>query len=132
MPEFILKDKESRSFQSLDSFTQGYIEAMFFTDCHPDTPELEDKGFYDLSPEALDTCIDDCTVFQGDNAYLYMRASDEQAGHDFWFTRNGHGVGFWARPEIYGANSSEILTEKCRKFKELSLYLGDDGKIYID
>jgi hypothetical protein len=26
--------------------------------------------------------------------------SEEQAGRDFWFTRQGHGVGFWDREEL--------------------------------
>lgn len=34
----------------------------------------------------------------------------EQAGHDLWLTRQGHGVGFWDRPTFYGADLTQRLT----------------------
>lgn len=49
------------------------------------------------------------------------------AGHDFWLTRVGHGAGFWDGDwPIHG----DALTEICKKFGEVDLYVGDDGKIY--
>lgn len=34
----------------------------------------------------------------------------EQAGHDLWLTRQGHGAGFWDRPTFYGADLAQRLT----------------------
>lgn len=89
MPEFILDlgfSEHAKAFRQLDSFTQGYIEAMFFTDCEHGTardlfalpgdtvwnPEKHsslpgDATLADLSPEALEACVATCTAFQKAN-----------------------------------------------------------------
>jgi hypothetical protein len=54
-------------------------------------------------------------------------AGDERNGHDFWLTREGHGVGFWDRG--YGRVGS-ILTDAASSFGGFNLYLGDDGMIH--
>lgn len=50
-----------------------------------------------------------------------------QAGHDFWLTRNHHGVGFWDRGL---GERGDRLAEACRPYGEASVYLGDNGKLY--
>jgi hypothetical protein len=118
-------------WRDLDSFVQGYIEALFFTENEPQTTRAErnttrrtvrktweaavsegtqhdipgDYGFADLAPEALLYIIKDCNAFQERAAELLQSAyardyNSEQAGRDFWYTRNGHGVGFWCREEL--------------------------------
>ena len=136
MPEFKLNGSENYDFLRCDDFTQGYIEAMFFCECHPDNPELDGKGVVDLSPEAWDAILSDCAAFQRDNAPLLLRACNSigygytEAGRDFWFTRNHHGVGFWDR-EIGGYGDE--LTESCQKqHKEVNLTLGDNGQLYLE
>ena len=51
----------------------------------------------------------------------------EQLGHDLWLTRNRHGAGFWDRGlgEI-----GDKLTELAHSYGGITLYIGDDGKIY--
>ena len=111
------------TFQTLDEFTRGYIEALFFTDSAPSMESDEwreteargdeipegsfpaDMGVNDLAPEALARIVADCEAFQRDAAPLlslaYARNYDSaQAGRDFHYTRNGHGVGFWDRREL--------------------------------
>lgn len=130
MPEFILdigSPEHARDFNALDSFTQGYIEAMFFTDeeqlCEEsgrdmpavaiDMATMESRfvggnspGFADLAPKALAAIVADCAAFQSANRALIDEATgrdnydDESAGRDFWYTRNGHGVGYWDRKEL--------------------------------
>lgn len=131
MPEFILdmgSPEHARAFNALDSFTQGYIEALFFTDeerlCEESEGEREmpdvavnvatmesrfiggnSFGFADLAPEALAKIVADCAAFQAANRALldeaYTRDYDEeQAGRDFWYTRNHHGVGYWDRKAL--------------------------------
>ena len=115
-------------FSDLDAFTQGYIEALFFTECEIGTdadshePETQSAlhgecGFSDLAPEALAAIVAQCAAFQRDSAPLLEEAfardyDSAQAGRDFWFTRNGHGVGFWDREDL-GPDSDEYeaLTE---------------------
>lgn len=52
----------------------------------------------------------------------------QRAGQDFWFTRNGHGCGFWDGdwPEHEG----EVLTNLSKEFGEVYIYVGDDGQVY--
>ena len=59
-------------------------------------------------------------------AYLY-RYGYEHFGHDFWLTRNGHGVGFWDRGL---GELGDWLTEQCKPYGDVNLYVGDDGRIY--
>lgn len=142
MPEFVMNGKEHPDFEALDTFTQGYIEAAFFTQSGDaeDGGTVGDLGFTDLAPETLQSMIEDCREFQKTEAWKLTdealdsgeavgpHTGDMQAGHDFWFTRNGHGCGFWDGdwPEPYASK----LTEAAKEFGEVSLYVGDDGKIY--
>lgn len=133
------------SWNVLDAFTQGYIEALFFT-----WPENEgdyiggitSPGFSDLAPETLGLIIRDCATFQREtSAYLadaYMREpfneyKPKQAGSDFWFSRCGHGVGYWDRPQLKADGLGDILTGiAADEFGNVDAYLGDNGRVYID
>lgn len=121
MPEFQMNGKDAPEFQALDDFTQGYIEAAFFTQSgeEDDGGTIGDKGFQDLAPETLQSMIEDCAQFQFTHrpALTALRLLSEEpdseierrAGADFWFTRNGHGCGFWDGdwPEPYATELAE-------------------------
>lgn len=126
----------------LDEFTCAYIEASLWSS----NDESDDSGgkpldtnydVDDIAPDALTTIIADCQKFQSDNAAdlalaydLYPQrewSPESQAGHDFWLTRNGHGVGFWDRGI---GEVGDRLTEASNKCGEVHLYVGDDGAIY--
>ena len=157
--------EEQDAFAKLDGFTRGYIEALFFTDeeqlCEDsgrempsvafDTTTMESRfvggdspGFADLAPKTLAAIIEDCRRFQELHADLLQQAyesesvsyDDEMAGRDFWYTRNGHGVGFWCRDlGDVGDELSELCGWSSRKsahpFPETDSYIGDDGKVYL-
>lgn len=177
MPEFQMNDSEARDFRALDEFTQGYIEALFFTDEEPGTeravcgrcdrpveavdgkcphcgnadldvprnlwdPENQsslpgDVGFLDIAPEALERIENDCAQFRSRHGALLEEATAydydmTQAGRDFWYTRNGHGVGFWDRyDEIRDEHLRDALTDAAKAFGEVWTTLGDDGKVYV-
>lgn len=103
MPQYIMPISQAKitEFNQLDSFTQGYIECMFWTDANEDNEELKDMRFDNLSDKALKDIIEECKDFQESNKELlnsyYEKFNEENAGHDFWLTRNGHGCGFWDR-----------------------------------
>ena len=84
MNTFKLKKKEL-------IFIQAYVDAVYFTDADKSEPETEVQICEFFKRE----CIIDCLAFfQRIECYI----SDdqlEQAAYDFWFTRQGHGVGFW-------------------------------------
>lgn len=126
---------ELPDFLALTPFVQGYIEAALFTECHIDNPELDEKDYFDFASASVAQIISDCDLFQMDNADFLNLAYDRkyeavQAGRDFWFTRNGHGVGFWDRDELKADGLGDALTTASHGYTARDLYLGDDGKVY--
>jgi hypothetical protein len=141
MPQFNLDVGNSTSFGKLDAFTQGYIEAMFFTNTGDgDDAEngLDQASVDELSREAFADIVADCKKFKAEASVLLKRAyrrdyTAEQAGRDFWFTRNGHGVGFWDRDALERGELGKLLSNLCgwrTAFGEKYIYRGDDGQIH--
>lgn len=145
MPEFHLdvgSPEGAMMYRNLDSFTQGYIEAMFFTDASdPDDGELQDATFAEFAPGMVTRIQINCEAFQKENADLLAQAYEldgadtrtgqydaERAGNDYWYTRNGHGTGFWDRNL---GQVGEQLANAARKSRSIGLYRGDDGLIYL-
>lgn len=141
MPQFILPlgtPEAANEFAALDAFTRGYIEAMFFTDASdPDDGDLQHATFADLAPESLAAIIADCTAFKAKAAPVLEQAyrlhpegyNEEQAGRDYWFTRNGHGTGFWDRKELETGGFGDLLSDIAR-YSTVYLYRGDDGQVW--
>ena len=85
----------------------------------------------DFTPEAQSRAREDCLDFARANVGLIEQAiqdhdySYDQAGHDFWLTRNGHGAGFWDRGlgEIGTA-----LTDKSKPYGECNVMQSDDNE----
>lgn len=142
MPQFVLADADHLVHSDLDEFTQGYIEAMFFTSDCPNvlteefmTPEFQakieegtadgtvpcDVGYTDLDPDTLITIRRHCRRFQVRYTHLLAKAYDRtvdgviynerRAGHDLWFTEQGHGVGYWDRSGLDAGGLGDALTE---------------------
>ena len=135
MPEYHIDTSLDRDrWNCLDAFTQGYIEAAFFTEYNADNAELEDARFNELSQTALATIVAECQEFQEANKALLLRAyeigayNETRAGNDFWFTRNGHGTGFWDRG--LGAIGDQLA--KVARYSERYLYRGDDDMVHIN
>lgn len=51
----------------------------------------------DIDDATMDDFRVDCRDFYQANRADLVDMDAEQAGHDFWLTRNGHGAGFWDR-----------------------------------
>lgn len=143
MPEFILEGRDHAARAESD-FVLGFIEAMFFTETGHvpisewfETEEEErtsdgqlpsDCGYGELHPDSLAAIRADCEAWQAANAELlqqaYSRGYDEsQAGRDYWFTRNGHGVGFWDRAELDVDDLGKKLSDACR-YNEVHPFFG--------
>lgn len=115
----------------LDAFTRSYIVTMLWSTTDESTPEggePMDANYSgaDVAPIALVQIVADCEAFQKECSDHYD--DSEQAGHDFWLTRNGHGAGFWDGD--YPEPEASILTAASKRFGELYPYVGDDGLIY--
>lgn len=127
-------DARQEAFDELDSFTRAYVVAALWssTDNSDDSggePLDANYGPEDIASETLARMVEDCATFQRTNAGLLALAGDEeQNGHDFWLTRNGHGAGFWDRD--YSGAIGDALTEASDAYGEVDLYIGDDGLIH--
>ena len=132
------------SNRHLDQFLDGYKVAALWThyESHADGTyehfdEMDPEP--EWSEEALKKITEDCKSFWESNEEdleLYMQELSfdpsqgtpaEYAGHDFLLTRDGHGAGFWDRGM---GDLGKRLTEACKAYGSLDLYVGDDGKIY--
>ncbi len=107
----------------------AYREAVRFTECHCDNPDME---YAEFSPSFVQQSEDDCLNFLealGDLAEALDNAghTPERIGHDFWLTRNGHGAGFWDRG--LGELGAKV-TDLAHSFGSVDCYAGDDGLIY--
>jgi hypothetical protein len=116
---------------TIDNFLQAYIAAALWSSTDGSTPEGGDYldknyGPDDLAPETIVKMKADCERFQAENAQD-IAGNEEQAGHDFWLTRNSHGSGYWDGDWL---EAGDRLTQACRAYPEVNLYVGDDGLIY--
>jgi len=149
MPQFVLKFvpnkphwwPKGRAYQNADrdlrDFACGYVEALFFT--NGDSGDDDEFSFNRLGAERLTqaaraSIIDDCASFLSDLARDAIARSDgdyEQAGRDFWFTRQGHGVGFWDKGEdIWPKEARDALNARAKGFGEAYMYR-KNGWIYV-
>lgn len=91
-----------------EQFFNAYIEAIYFTDTG-DTGQ-PDSGAELCEVFERESAIDCLAMFNRIQCYL----SDdqiEQAGHDFWLTRNGHGTGFWDRQDFYNEDYYSMFSQ---------------------
>lgn len=139
MPAFQL-NKTGRAYDCLSPFAKAYVEAMFFTNCDSGD-EDEDKanrlGTSRLTRAALAEIENDCAIFEGANcatiAEVLMHGERDLDGiaHDFWFTRQGHGVGFWeGESRGYPGDTGDKLDAAAKKMGESHPYFSR-GWIYI-
>jgi hypothetical protein len=120
-----------------NSFLQSYLAAMLFTesgDLACAFGLVADPA--KISPELLASATADCRKFYNENHALFTDENckytgctpDEYAAHDFWMTRNGHGVGFWDGG--WAEPAATELHRASKAFGEMEVYTGDDGMYY--
>jgi hypothetical protein len=122
----------------LSAFFPAYVECALWSSTHDSGEPLD--GTHepeDLSPECEAKMRGDCVRFLDacaqvieDATYFGRGDKFEQAGHDFWLTRSGHGCGFWDGD--WSEPHAATLTKASKRFREPYLYVGDDGKIHHD
>lgn len=115
-----------------DAFTDAYLECALWSSTDESRDDggdpLDDNyGPDDIDNLALASAIEDCRDFQKENASDLEGLDLEQAGHDFWLTRNRHGAGFWDRGL---GDKGERLTKASHGYGEVCLVVGDDGKVH--
>jgi hypothetical protein len=115
---------------NIESILVNYaVCALWSSTGEDDTPLDQDHDIQDIAPETFGKMREDVKDFVKSNKLMLARSGlgEAQIGHDFWLTRNGHGAGFWDRG--LGALGDQ-LTEACKAYSGVDLYVGDDGKIY--
>lgn len=148
MPEFVMEGRDHAA-RAESEFVFGFIEAMFFTETSPAFDAAEwftderraaseegtcdgelpgDVGHMDLHPDALESIQRDCNTFwilnrdALDSACRVESYNMTQAGRDYWFTRNGHGVGYWDRGL---GDVGDVLSDAARDAGEAHVWFGD-------
>ncbi len=121
--------------QDFDKFTRAYLVCALWSSSDTCSKnERDDRSFSDLglnlmdcSENFLQNTLKDCTKFQ-EKHWDVICCDPEQAGHDFWLSRNRHGSGFfdgdWDGHEA-------ALQDSAEGYGELSLYLDEDGVIQV-
>jgi hypothetical protein len=121
-----------------DFFRNAYVTAMLWSSTDESDeaggePLDENYGVEDFTVEGLQRIIRDCDQFlemPGVNEAIYDTLADwEQAGHDFWLTRCGHGAGFWDGD--WPEPQATLLTDAAHAMGEQWVYVGDNGMLYI-
>lgn len=133
--------------KQVQEFVRGYLgAALFFSSFTPCDEQGNETGetidglqAYDWAPGEAAKLAEDCQDFIQAQAadlleYVAQIPCDlsqgtpwDYAGHDFWLTRNGHGVGYWDRGL---GQLGERLTVASKAYGGKDLYLGDDELVY--
>lgn len=117
-----------------EKFFDAYVEAALWSSTDDNDEPLDrnyDKG--DIAEETLAKMKSDCLKFRKENYELYDDNGwdDEQAGHDFWLSRNGHGAGFFDKQSEDGSyDVGEKLQKIAKSYGTFDLIVGDDGQIH--
>jgi len=108
----------------IDKMTDAYIEAIYFTETGDDNqPDSDAELSKQTRHEAWAACHRLRLACAGE---IDLNEFDPvQIGHDLWLTRNGHGAGFWDKPEIYGADNARVLTLMARAMGEHNAEFGE-------
>lgn len=119
-----------------DEFIASYIEAALWSttdESREDGGDCLDLNYVkdDIDPAGRAQIWSECRHFL-EAMRPYINGCVAQAGHDFWLTRNGHGAGFWDRPELYGKKNAEILTACCKAVGPRDLVVGDDKRLHYE
>ena len=117
---------------NIDNVIDAYITCLLWSETNEEGEPMDD--YYDktdIAPESLKEIRDDVEGFVAlcdENGIDLLPITDEQIGHDFCLTRNGHGTGFWDRGL---GDKGKHLTSAAKSFGSQTLYAGDDGRLYV-
>lgn len=103
-----------------EAMVAAYIEAIYFTETGDNDQPPADAELTPLTKcQAYIDCRNFLAAIGGNNPVDGFDDLDpEQLGHDLWLTRNGHGTGFWDRPEIYGEANATLFTRLAKAMGE--------------
>jgi len=108
----------------VDTMHKAYLECVYFTETGEDGQPSSDAELTDLfKAQAWSACRNFVWAITWAPGVDLKELDPVQVGHDLWYTRNGHGVAFWERPETYG-------TARADQFTRLALAQGDHDAVF--
>ncbi len=130
--------EDYRNYQGASPFLRGYVGALLFGEtlflnddgeqADPDEEDgrdimILDAGFHweDFDEDSRGRIVKDCAQFYEANKEDILAYGAEEAGSDYYFTRQGHGVGYWE--EDHGT------PEICKRLTEAAK---TEGECYVD
>jgi hypothetical protein len=113
----------------LQDMAAAYIEAAYFTDQEEGADAEFTREFEAAAYDACANFENACNLLEIDLRASYPDPT--QLGHDLWYTRNDHGVGFWDRAEL-GECIGQALTNAAQTWPEVDTIVDEDGKIHIE
>jgi hypothetical protein len=121
---------ESRGKFDFKTAMNGYYQALLFAPSDSDLEDYDDYSISDISSSSKKTAMQEMKMFikmvGSDLVSEYVSEyGSEQFGMDFWFTRNGHGTGFFERNDEIDA----IYEKNWRKFSTVYTYI-EDGEVH--
>jgi hypothetical protein len=126
--------KESKmKLDKNSTFVKASIEVGLFVGMDNDSCPL-DRNYDadDLGDGVIDAIIKSVQPFYDavkEELPELLEEKERQLAHDLWYTRGGHGVGFWDNERF--PEHSARLCELAKALPDCCLYLGDDGCIYF-
>lgn len=121
----------------IETFVLRYLEAILFgelEDFEEGRPLDENFTIFDFSEDAREKARADCEEFlarasiRGFDILSWNYDKAEQAAFDFYFSRQGHGTGFFDRPDLYGEDR-QALQEIAEEMGERCWFPSRDGEI---
>lgn len=115
------------------SIMAGYFEAAEWT---------EDLKSESVDIDSWNATYEDCHLFvqkilaseeYKKKTFIVNWDSQElmnRMGNDLWLTRNGHGAGFWDRPEFWG-DCADLFSDFARSMGEKYAYV-ENGKLFFE
>ncbi len=121
---------------ALDAAERQYLDTALWSSMDETAPNGGyplDQNFnaHDIDMPTMAAMVADWRHFNDTHAHHLTNDQDNYAPHDFWLTRNGHGVGFPDRPEVYG-DAIPDLTGGAKRHGEYDLYLHPRDDMTID
>ena len=119
--------------EQLDYFVKGYCIALLWASIYHDQDREtfldENHCIDDISSRSMKIIRNECQMFMNHAHDTLDNGDLEQHGHDFFMTRQGHGVGFYDRD--LPKDKAKTLDRIARGFREQYIY-AHNGKVEVE
>ena len=115
-------------------FIDAYIGCLLWAGTDDNGEPLDTHyNIYNLSAESRSRIVRDCHYFMlvASTSDIDLSGLEADHEHDQRVTSNGHGTGFWDRPEICGEENARILSIMSHCFGNCDPIITDDEYIEL-